>query len=132
MEHKKGFLRIYLFIALLLGLLNLTDNLLQVFQIENTVYVRVLLLVSILFFFFNILAVSIFSHHRVPGIAHILPIFHLLAFLFFFFMRITMQLWELLSSKIALILLLTGFAAAAFEIAFSIYLMVKLKIMNTV
>ena len=132
MEHKKGFLRIYLFIALLFGLLNLTDHLLQAFQMQNTAYVQVLLLVSILFFFFNILAISIFSHHRVPGIAHILPLFHLLAFLFFFFVRITMQLWELLSSKIALILLLVGFAAATFEIVFSIYLMVKLKIMTTV
>ncbi len=123
MEEKRGFLRVYLKIALLYGLFGFIDASLASFTIGNLIYLNVVAGISFVFFLFNIVAFPVFIAHGLTGIVYLFPLYHLLIDLFFVGVTISSSFAPLP----AIAILSIGFASSIWEILFSIYLLHKFK-----
>lgn len=128
MKQKRGFIRFYLLLALAFGFLGLVDTSLTFFDVTNNIYAHLVMLISILFFFFNVFSIPIFYLKRVERIAFIFPIYHIIVFLLFFGFGFLMTYKALFFEWMWIVLIALGFVSALFEVIFSIYLMGRLKV----
>ena len=122
--EKKRFLQIYLVLVIIFGLLGLVDNLLGVEGTAPKVYSYLMLLLTLLFFLFNILAIAIFHHDRVQRLAYVLPIYHIITFVLFTGMSTVLVKWI---SELWMGLIGLGFLTSLFEILFGFYVLAKVK-----
>lgn len=123
---KRGFLRIYLYLALAFGILGLLDNLLGLFRVDNLLTHGVIVLI-ILFYVFNIQAISFFHHHRVDDLAHALPYFYLITQSIIFIISLILILTETTSSWIWNSLLVFGIFFSLAVIIVALYLLRKFE-----
>ena len=123
MKTKRWFLKTYLIAALAYGLLGLIDSGFVIFRFQSTAFTRVLFSISFLFFFLSIAAIAFFGHHRVQRIAYVLPIYHLVSYLFFIVLGFILASMETFQKWVWLSLLIIGILTSLFEIIFSVYLM---------
>ncbi len=128
MEQKKGFVRVYVIIAIFYGLLGLADGLLVLFSTPGKVYVSILSLVALFFFLFNIIALAWFHHHHVHSIAHYFPLYHIISYGFF---QVT-GLWISLGNNVGMegILVFLGTGLSFLEILFGFYLLARLGLIS--
>jgi hypothetical protein len=124
MEKKKSFLQIYLWITLFFGFLGLLDNTLNFFNL-NHIFSTFVVIVAFSFFIFNIVALIIFFRSPLKKIYFVLPIYHLLTYIFFVGLGIYLLVSNLTLGWITLTLIITGIITSIFEIVFSIYLLKK-------
>ncbi|MBT3814521.1 hypothetical protein HOE37_04040 [Candidatus Woesearchaeota archaeon] len=121
---KRGFLRIYLYLALTFGILGILDNLLGLFRVDNLLTHGMIVLI-ILFYVFNIQAISFFHHHRVDDLAHALPYFYLITQSIIFIISLILVLTETTSSWIWNFLLIFGLMFSVAVIIISLILLRK-------
>jgi len=124
MMKKRGFLKVYLFIALAFGILGLIDSILATIKISSDIYSTILVPLTFLFFLFNIVVIPVFHQHRIERIAYVLPIYHLASYILFFGLGLWLGIAELLTS-FWIILIIIGSLTSLFEIGFSSYLLKK-------
>ncbi len=127
MQEKRGFLRTYLFVALAIGILAFTDNILRLFKITPKLYITITSLLFLLFFLFSIIAIPFFVHHHVGGVVYLLPIYYLSVYLFFSLLGLVLSFLPAIANRAELILTIAGFLTAIFQIVFSVYLLEKFK-----
>jgi hypothetical protein len=127
MQEKRGFLKIYLYIALLFGIISLVDNFLVIFEVNNNVYVMLLMFITHAFFFFNIVTIPLFHYFRVKKIAYILPLYHLLTYILFFSVGFLLTIVGIILSGTWIILVGISILSSIFEIAVAIYLLRKFE-----
>ena len=127
MRPRTRFFKNYLYIALLFGILGLTDTILSVLlSSTNQIYAYIIGAAAFLFFFFNLAAIVIFKYSRAERIAYILPVYHLISYLFFFMVGLVLLLAGQTPEWLRLFLIILGIIASIFEIGFSFYLLKKL------
>ena len=125
MKPKRGFLKFYLVIALLMGFLGLLDNVFAVVNFTLLLYRYSVVTILFLFFFFNVSALAVFRHHRVEHIAYVLPIYHLLSYLLFIGVGAVIIFIETTPEFLTIGIILAGFLSSLFEILFSGYLLYR-------
>ncbi len=127
MAHPNHFLRVYLYVALIFGLLGIADNLMAWLTVTApSLYIYAIVILSLLFFIFNIITIPIFLHQRVPKIALVLPIYHVVTFLLFSSVSIILIILHLVGNQLwTSVILSIGLIASIFEAVFSIYLLQK-------
>ena len=130
MTQKRGFVKFYLFLTIIFGILGIIDSLLVVFQIQSTIYDRIMGILLLLFLFFNLMAIALFQYYRVERIAFVLPIYHIISYGLFVFIGFWLIFKAITSAWVSPVLIVVGIATSLFEILFSIYVLVSLKIMG--
>ena len=125
MRPRYWFLKFYLIVALILGVLSLSDSIFSALDININVYNLTLLIIGFFFFFFNIIAIPLFHHHHVKKIAYVLPIYHIITYLLFLGLGFYLAALQNVDSLIWNSLTITGFITSIFEIVFSLYLLRK-------
>ncbi|HIG93052.1 MAG: hypothetical protein QT02_C0011G0013 [archaeon GW2011_AR9] len=118
--YKKGFLQVYLLLAIVFGLLGISDASLTYFEMSSTLYSMLIISASILFFLFNVIAIAVFHYHRVDKIAYVLPVYHIVTFVMFAGMSFWLTTYN---SGLWLGLIIFGFASSLAEILFAVYLL---------
>ena len=78
---------------------------------------------SFVYFFFNIGSIAVFRYHRVERIAYVLPIYHLIAILFFISIGLILMSLGTVSEWVLGSLRVMGISTSLFEIVFSLYLL---------
>lgn len=127
MRPRTGFLKTYLYIALLFGIIGLADTLLSVLlSFTSLVYTYLISAAAFLFFFFNLAAIIIFKYSRAEKVAYVLPIYHLSSYLAFFMVGLVLLAVGQTPEWLRLLLIVIGLIASLFEIGFSFYLLKKL------
>jgi len=124
---KEVFLKVYLIIALVIGIIGLTDGLLSFLNLNLIIYAFILSLISLIFFIFNIFALFHFIHERLEKITFVLPIYHIITYICFFSLGITLSIMNLFSNWVVILLKIIVILTASFEILFSLYLLKKFK-----
>ncbi|MBI2146248.1 hypothetical protein HYU22_02830 [Candidatus Woesearchaeota archaeon] len=133
MPSSSTFLRVYLYLTLIFGIIGLVDNIFTFLNFMPPMYVLSILGITVLFFIFNITTIPLFMHQRVPRIAFVLPVYHVLSFLVFFGIGVALFVFELAGEKIWVWGLIgLGFLASLFEIIFSLYLLRKFSFTKAV
>jgi len=128
MERKRGFLKVYLFIALILGIIGFIDTLLNIFDFKVDIYLFIISMISLLFFFFNIIAIPIFHRYQEEKIAYVLPLYHLISYLVFLILGIVLiSLGLAAASWLGIVTIIIGFLTSFFEIGFSAYLLKRFE-----
>ena len=127
MPEKREFLRVYLVLALLIGILAFADNILRLFKFTPKIYVAITSVLFFFFFFISIIAIPLFVHHHVGGMVYVLPIYYLITYLFFFLLGLALSFLPTIAGKANLFLIIAGFLTSIFQIVFSIYLLEKVK-----
>ncbi len=126
MPQKSGFLKSYLSIIILIGLLGLIDASLTYLHFTNTIYETAILIFSVLFFFFNILAIIFLHYHGTENIFYILPIYHLVTFVVFNALGLVIISHGWFSPIIFTGTVMIEFFSSLFEITFAAYLVKRL------
>ena len=127
MSHSTKFLQVYLYLALAFGLLGLLDSIFTVSNFMPPLYVMSILAVSVLFFIFNIITIPLFMHQRVPRLAFVLPIYHVVSFMLFFGLGVALFVFNMAGKPMWVWAMISvGIMASLFEIIFSLYLLRKL------
>jgi len=124
MKTPLRFLRFYLVTALLIGAINLSDSLLALININSSIFSLVLMILSFLFFFFNILSITIFHHQKVARIAYFLPVYYIASYVIFFILS-SILIFRTVQPIVWNILIGVGIATSLFEMIFSTYLLRK-------
>lgn len=127
MPEKRGFLQVYLILALLIGIVAFADNILHLFNLTPKIYPTITSVLFFLFFLVSITAIPLFVHHQVGGVVYILPIYYLIVYLFFSLLGLVLSFFPALASRVELILIIAGFLTAIFQIVFAVYLLEKVK-----
>lgn len=125
MKTKKEFLKVYLIIALIYGILGLIDGSFIFFNFTNNLFSLILAFLSFIFFFFNIISLIIFRHHYVPKLAYVLPIYHLITYCLFFGVGFYLFFKPDFYDLTWIPLMITGIVFSLLEIMFCIYLLKK-------
>ena len=128
MPHKRGFVKAYLFIVILVGLLGLIDASFTYLQFSNNIYEMAILTFSILFFFFNILAIAFFHAHGTERIVYVLPIYHLLAFVLFNALGFMIISRGWFSPAVLSGTIVVEYLSSLWEITFAAYLVKRLSL----
>ena len=123
MKPRRWFLRIYLILALIFGLLGLSDSILSLLEVSSAIYSLIMVLVPFLFFFFNIIAIPTFHHHRAEKIAFVLPIYHIVTYILFIGLAFVLFSMDNIHKLVETGIITIGLLTSAFEIGFSIYLL---------
>ena len=126
MLQKRGFLKAYLSIIILVGLLGLIDASFTYLHFTNRIYETALLIFSVIFFFFNILAIAFFHHHGTEKIVYILPIYHLIAFVVFNAIGLVIITRSWFSPLVFTSTVTIEFLSSLLEITFAAYLVKRL------
>src|SRR3989338_1494786 len=125
-----NYLKAYLFIALAVGGIGFLDSSLNSLTVCPCSYQVIVDLIAFLFFIINIIALGLFWHQRNPSLTLILPIYHLL---FFIILNLSASFFAL-NDSFSLTTLkmynLISILGSLFEIAFSIYLLTKFKMIQ--
>lgn len=127
MPEKREFLRVYLILALLIGILAFANNILRLFKFTPKIYIAITSVLFFLFFLVSIIAIPLFVHHHVGGVVYILPIYYLVVYLFFSLLGLVLSFLPVLASRAELILTIAGFLTAVFQIVFAAYVLEKVK-----
>lgn len=130
MKPKTWFLKIYLIFVLIFGIIGFIDNFFVVFGFTNNTYSFIILTLTFIFFFFNIVSISIFHYHRLEKINYVLPIYHIISYLFFFSISIILTIYEIFYNWMWLTFMIIGIFAALFEMGFSIYLLKRFSLLK--
>ncbi len=127
MPEKREFLRVYLILALVIGIVAFADNILRLFKLTPKIYVAITSVLFFLFFIISIIAIPLFVHHHAGGVVYILPIYYLVVYLFFSLLGLVLSFLPVLASRAELILTIAGFLTAIFQIVFAVYVLEKVK-----
>ena len=122
------FIKIYLIIALILGVLGFIDTSLTISELNPAIYTSIVGGIVLLYFFFNIITIPILIRHQAKSVYYVLPIYHVLIYLLLFGISLIFNIFNLVSINIWYVLIAIGFLTAAFEIGFSIYLIKKINV----
>ena len=125
-EKRKGtekFLGIYLMIVFGFGLLGLADSLLSLFGFSSAVYGVIVLILGVLFFFFNIFSLVQFMQERMEKITWVLPVYHMISYVLFFGLGVVLAVMGALVNWVFILLAVVGMLTSGFEILFSLYLL---------
>ena len=115
-------LRIYIYTALLLGIIGFIDSIIApLFQMPNA-YFDILSTLLFIFFIFNIITLVIFFNKKLPKKFLILPTYHLLIFITFLAFN-----WLINADVLFDMSIIIGTLTSLFETVFSIYLLAHLK-----
>ena len=115
-------IRIYLYTALIFGIIGLVDSTAaQVLQLP-ALYFTILSVLLFLFFIVNIAALVLFFNKKLPGLFLILPVYHIIIFLFFLTISWLIKVEIVLKMSITI-----GILTSLFETIFSIYLLNRLN-----
>lgn len=126
MEQKRGFLKVYLILAIILAVVSIIDGILTWLKFENRIYGFILLAVAGLFFLFNIVAIPIFHHQRLKKIAYVLPIYYIVSYIIFFGVGVYLFFRPYQPFWLNPVVMVINYLMALFEIVFSVYLWRKL------
>jgi hypothetical protein len=83
MHEKKGFLKVYLILMVIFAILQFTDSILGLFNIENP-FVIILSVLVLLFFIFNVIAWPLMYRYGAEKHVYLLPILYISSYLFLF------------------------------------------------
>jgi len=125
MEKKRGFLRVYLILALVMGILGLLDAILTLAKVNITYYGEIIALIAFIFFWFNFTALIFFIYQRLEKITWVLPIYHIAIYILFTIIAVILFVRGLTESINLSLMAGAGILAAAFEIGFSLHLLMK-------
>ena len=125
MKSGHGFLRKYLYIGIIIALIGLTDAIITYLKVSFTLYVRVILLVLFLFFFFNIFAIAVFRRHNFERIVYVLPLYHIISSILFLSLGLYLTIHGAISTWLSYALIGIQAASSIFELSFSIYVLTK-------
>lgn len=125
MKSGYGFLRVYLYSVVFIGLIGLADALLTFFAISPLLYVRIVSLLLFLFFFFNIFSLAVFRRHPLPKIVYVLPIYHIVSYIFFLSLGLYLVITGINPSWLSFALIGLQLVSSLFELSFSMYLLKK-------
>ncbi|MFH1682732.1 MAG: hypothetical protein ABIA37_02960 [Candidatus Woesearchaeota archaeon] len=128
MARKKRFLGIYLWIALVFGIIGLLDGLTSLFGFNLVLYEAIISILALLFFFFNIFAWAHFIQDRLEKITWVLPIYHLVGYVTFFIIGLVLSWKGMLSGGVTSSLSIISMLTSSFEILFSLYLLKKFEL----
>ena len=128
MIKKRGFLRIYLFMALAMGFITLLDSILKISNINANTYFMIAFIMLLIFFFINIISLFIFVHNHLGKISLVLPVYHIISFISFSALGANFYLKEMLNSEALLVMAIFSMMGAFFEILFSLYLIGRFKL----
>ena len=132
-SSSSNFLLVYLYLALTFGIIGLVDNIFTFLDFMPQMYVLAVLAATVFFFIFNIITIPIFMHQRVPRVAFVLPVYHVLSFIVFFGAGVALFVFELTGEKLWVWGMIgLGFIASLFEIIFSLYLLRKFSFTKAV
>ena len=126
MKKKRGYLKSYLFLAAIIGLLGIIDGTLTLLKIDLGIVSLFLAIIFFLFLFVNIISIAFFHHNRVERIAYLFPIYYVIKFLSFFAIGTIITL-EGATATTLLTISIVALSLAVLEIVFVFYLMVHLK-----
>lgn len=125
MEKKRGFLRVYLIIALIMGILGLFDSIFALTKVSITYYPEIVALLVFVFFWFNLTALIFFIYQRLEKITYVLPIYHIAIYILFTALGILLYAKGLVDAVDLSLMSSAGILAALFEIGFSVYLLMR-------
>lgn len=125
MKANIRFLRGYLYVVVIIALIGVADAVLTSLKITPSLYVRIIPLLLFLFFFFNIFAITIFRRHQLPRIVYVLPIYHLLSYIFFMSLGLYLIITSFNTTWLNFTLIGIQGASSLFELGFSLYLLTK-------
>ena len=129
MKEKKGFLRIYLILVIVFGLLGLVESILAFIGVTFNQYLYFSIIgIIIFFFFFNIISLAILKKQGVKRIAYVLPIYYIITIPLFFGVGVGLVLKE---SAILQFPFVISLISSLFEISFSIYTIIRLKLFKS-
>jgi len=115
-------LEIYLYTALLFGIIGLIDSIIApLFQLP-IIYFNILSTLLFIFFIFNIIALVLFFNKKLAKKFLILPTYHLLMFI----LSLTLS-WLVGSNILFSLSIIIGIFTSLFETVFSIYLLTNLN-----
>ena len=126
-EKKLKFLRIYLILTLVFGVIGLSDSILSLLKISSLTYSIILGTLSFVFFFFNIFALVHIMQEKLEKITWVLPTYHILTTILFTILGIILSLAGLLNQIAIFLLIIIGLLSSIFEIGFSVYLLKRFK-----
>jgi len=126
MRRILGFLKTYLVVSLIFGMVDLADNILTFLKFNDSWYAVAISIFFFLFFFFNILSLIIFRYHRVPRIAYVLPFYYLVSYVLFILIALSLTLLTVLPPWLVPATVVLGVITSLFEMGFSIYLLQKI------
>lgn len=128
MEKKRGFIKAYLIIALIFGVVGLIDTSLTFLKLDSLIYASIMGMIVILFFLFNLLSLFLLIRYQAEGIYFILPIYHLLLYSALFALSFLVSIVESLANFSWSVFIAIGYLTALFEISFSLYLLKRIKV----
>ena len=126
-EKKLKFLRIYLILTLVFGVIGLSDSILSLLKISSLTYSIILGTLAFVFFFFNIFALVHIMQEKLEKITWVLPTYHILTTILFTILGIILSLAGLLNQIAIFLLIIIGLLSSIFEIGFSVYLLKRFK-----
>ncbi len=128
MVEKRGFLKIYLIVALLVGLLALIHDILFLVGISVTISTLSFSLLYLLFFLFSIVTVPLFHHFNVKKIGYVLPIYVVISYLIFVGVGGYLSAKNISTGNVLFVLGIVSALSSLFEAGFSVYLIKKLDV----
>jgi len=124
---KEKFLGIYLWIALLFGIIGIVDGILNFTELSLRIYSLVMGLLVFVFFFFNLFSWVHFMHDKLEKITWVLPTYHLVSYILFFVLGIFMGLKGLLTENSLNYFVVISIVTSVLEISWCVYLLKRFK-----
>ncbi len=121
MKRKSIFLVVYLFSALIFGILNFVNNILIVLTVNSKYFPEIMSIITFIFYWYSLMALFFFIISGLPKITFILPIYHLAIRLVILALSIYFA-WFNAPNYITYLIFALGIIGAAFEIAVSLEL----------
>ena len=121
MKEKRGFLKVYLYLALIFGVIHFVDSILTWTNVPNAIN-WIISILTIFFFIFNFVTISFFHHHNVLNIHHYLPKIYIFNYALMFILSLTFIFTEITPIITGIILFILNLTIALFLIIFSTYL----------
>lgn len=128
MPEKRGFLKFYLLLAILIGIFGIVDNSLIFLKLASETYITMVSLLLFFYFFFNILAILVFYHQKQEPINYVLPLYHMITAIIFSIVGIY---FSAPTFFILVSLLVIGYLTSLFEIGFGACLVKKFGLIPT-
>lgn len=121
MKRKSIFLVVYLFSALIFGILNFVNNILSVLQVNLRYFPEIISILTFVFYWYSLFALFFFIIEGLPRITLLLPIYHLIIRFVILGLSIYFA-WFRAPDYLTYLIFALGIMGAAFEIAVSLEL----------
>ena len=121
MHDKKGFLKVYLILMVIFAVLQFTDSVMGLFNIENP-FVIILSLLVFLFFIFNVIAWPLMYRYGAEKHVYLLPIFYISSYLFLFVSSLILIIMQVKVAYAWIILTALGVIFAIGLLGYALYL----------